>query len=73
MPKQKLMLYTDAQMIALDQIMRAKGDTYAELVRGLLADEAVRLGLVWPDDMPTKQETMRNAQKKRWSQKEQAS
>jgi hypothetical protein len=70
MPKQKLMLYTDTQIIALEKIMQAKGETYAELVRGLLAAEAARLGMDWPDDMPTREETMRDAQKKRWPKDE---
>lgn len=66
MAKQKLMLYTDTQLAALEEIMAAKGESYAELVRRLLANEAASLGIEWPDDMPTRDETIRDAQKKRW-------
>lgn len=70
--KQKLMLYTDAQIAALEKIMAAKGETYAELVRRLLSIEAASLGIEWPDDMPSREETMRAAQKKRWAKDEDA-
>jgi hypothetical protein len=70
MTKQKLMLYTDTQVIALEKIMQAKDETYAELVRRLLAREAESLSIEWPDDMPTREETMRQAQKKRWPKDE---
>jgi hypothetical protein len=68
--KQKLMLFTDTQIAALEKIMAAKGETYAELVRRLLANEAASLSIEWPDDMPTREETMREAQKKRWPKDE---
>jgi hypothetical protein len=70
MTKQKLMLYTDRQVIALEKIMQAKGETYAELVRRLLAQEAASLAIEWPNDMPTRDETIRDAQKKRWKKDE---
>jgi hypothetical protein len=50
--------------------MQAKGETYAELVRRLLAQEAASLAIEWPNDMPTRDETIRDAQKKRWKKDE---
>lgn len=68
MAKQKLMLYTDTQIVALEKIMTAKGESYSDLVRRLLSAEASRLGIEWPDNMPTRDETIRAAQKNRWPQ-----
>lgn len=64
--KQKLMKYTDEQDAALNALTEAAGKTYADLVRGLLAAEAERRGIVWPDNMPTREETIKKAYSNRW-------
>jgi hypothetical protein len=64
--KQKLMKYTDEQDAAVTQITDATDETYAELVRRLLAQEAARLGIEWPDNMLTREETIKKAYTNRW-------
>lgn len=63
---QKLMLYTDEQIVVIEKITKATRETYSDLVRRLLAAEASRLDIEWPDNMPTRDDTIREAQKKRW-------
>lgn len=73
MPDQvrKEMLYTPEQNNALANLMTVTDDrSYADLIRRLIADEAARLGLEWPDNMPTKKDNARKGISKRWPQKE---
>lgn len=63
---QKKMLYTPQQNEALEALTQATGETYADLVRRLVKDEAIRLGVAWPDNMARVEDTIRKAQSKRW-------
>lgn len=63
----KEMLFTPAQNNALSNIQTLTGDkSYADLVRRLLAQEAERVGVSWPDDMPTKKDNAKKGVSKRW-------
>lgn len=58
----KEMLYTPEQWETSETIRQSTNDaTHAELIRRLLALEAERLGIAWPDNMPTKKENSRKA------------
>lgn len=63
---QKKMLYTPQQNEALEALTQATGETYADLVRRLVKDEAIRLGVAWPDNMARVEDTIRKAQSQRW-------
>jgi len=54
----KEMKYTDEQGAALDALEKSTGETYAEMVRRLVGDEAAKHGIVFPQNMATKQETI---------------
>lgn len=66
----KEMKYTDEQGKALDLLAKKTNETYAEMVRRLIADEAARLGIDFPQNMLSKQETIKIALEKRWPKDE---
>lgn len=69
--KMKPIKITEEQDAAIDPLVKATGDkSFSDLVRRLLAQEAERVGAEWPDNMPSKEETMRRAQSKRWPKDE---
>jgi len=64
--KQKAMLYTPEQIRALDLLAEATGETYSDLVRRLVAVEAARLNIDWPDNMLSRAEAIKKAYELRW-------
>jgi hypothetical protein len=54
------------QDAALTKLTQATGETYADLVRRLVAAEAAKHGIVWPDNMLTREETIKKAYANRW-------
>lgn len=65
--KMKPIKITEEQDAAIPVLVEATGDkSFSDLVRRLLAQEAARLGVEWPDNMTSKEDTMRRAQAKRW-------
>ena len=64
--KQKAMLYTPEQVQALGLLAAATGETYSDLVRRLVAAEATRLNIDWPDNMLSRAEAIKKAYELRW-------
>lgn len=66
--KTKLFKITEEQDEALSNLLEASKDkSLSDLVRRLLKEEAERLSVNWPDNMSSKEETMRRAQSQRWT------
>ncbi len=65
--KMKPIKVTEEQDVAIEPLVKASGDkSFSDLVRRLLAQEAARLGVEWPDNMPTRDETIKKAYSNRW-------
>lgn len=65
--KMKPIKITEEQDQAIPNLIEAAGDkSFSDLVRRLLAQEAERLSVTWPDNMPTPDQNIRKAIPKRW-------
>jgi predicted CopG family antitoxin len=66
--KMKPIKITEEQDAAIEPLVKSAGDkSFSDLVRRLLAQEAARLGVEWPDNMPTPDQNIRKAMDKRWT------
>lgn len=63
--KTRLMKYTPEQDTAIDALLAATGETYADMVRRLIEGEAAKHHITFPQNMPTKQQTMAKAREMR--------
>jgi predicted CopG family antitoxin len=69
--KMKPIKITEEQDAAIENLVTAAGDkSFSHLVRRLLKEEAERLSVTWPDNMPTFDQNIRKAIDKRWKQDE---
>ena len=66
MNKSKQMVFTQAQIAAVNALAAATGETYADMIRRLLIEESKSRGIIFPDDMRSKVLTMAQAQAARW-------
>ena len=67
MTKKILITITDEQSEITGPLVKATGDkSLSELVRRLLAVEAARVAIAWPDNMATRDETIKKAYSNRW-------
>ena len=66
MNKSKQMVFTQAQLAAVNALAAATGETYADMIRRLLIEESKSRGIIFPDDMRSKVQTMAQAQAARW-------
>lgn len=67
MTKKILITITDEQSETTGPLVQATGDkSLSDLVRRLLAEEAARVAIEWPDNMLSREETIKKAYAKRW-------
>jgi hypothetical protein len=66
MTVQKIVKLTDAQAIALETLLSKTGETFAEFVRRNAEQEAAQHNIIFPQDMLTREETIKKAYSNRW-------
>lgn len=71
MSKKILITITDEQSEATGPLVEATGEkSLSHLVRRLLAEEAARVDVEWPDNMLTPEQTIKKAYQARWPKAE---
>lgn len=66
MTKQRIVKVTNEQDEAVTSLTESTGETYADLVRRLLAAEAEKHGIAFPMNMPASNDNIRKAYESRW-------